>query len=403
MPAFEYDALNPAGRHKRGIGEAETARQVRQQLRKQGLTPVSVSAIEKKQADDAGGIWTIARLPASEISLMTRQLATLVRAGLPLDDALQALSEQVENKHVRHMVLAIRGRVLEGHSLSEAMSPYRRALSDLYIATIAAGEHSRDLAFVLERLADYSESRQAMQQKIRIAMIYPAILAMTALLVTMGLLVYVVPEVVQVFENSQQQLPLLTRLLIAASDFFRDWWWLLLLAVLALIVLAGWLFTKESVRRRWHQLLLATPVLKNLVRQAEAARFTRTLGILLGSGVPMLESLRIGCRALLSLPVRSAVEGSMKKVSEGEPLHSALKESRQLPPLTIHLIANGEASGNLENMLESAAEAHERNLQTSISTFLGLLEPILILLMGCVVLIIVIAILLPIFELNQLI
>ncbi len=403
MPAFEYDALNAYGNHQKGIGEADTARQIRQQLRQQGLTPVSVTELYGKRKSSNDSIWSKRYIPASEISLMTRQLATLVRAGLPLDDALQALSEQVEHKDVRRMVLTIRSRVMEGHSLSDAMSMYSHVLTNLYIATVSAGEHSRDLAFVLERLADYNENRQEMRQKVRLAMLYPCILAATALLVTMGLLVYVVPEVVQVFDKSDKDLPFITVALIATSDFFRNWWLYLIVASGASVFLVRWLFTKESVRWKWHTLLLKLPLIKNMVRQAEASRFTRTLAILLTSGVPMLEALKIGCRALSKLPVRRAVEQASKKVGEGESLHSALRETGQLPPLTIHLVANGEASGNLESMLDSAAEAHERNLQSSISTFLGLLEPVLILLMGMIVLVIVIAILLPIFELNQLV
>lgn len=403
MPAFEYAALDPSGQHKKGISQGESERQIRQQLRKQGLTPLSVLVIEKKQSTNSAPFWSRQHIPTSEISLMTRQLATLVRAGLPLDDALQALSEQVEHPEVKRMVLTIRTRVTEGHSLSEAMNPYSYALTELYIATVSAGEYSRDLALVLERLADYSETRQALSQKIRIAMMYPAILAITAMLVTAGLLIYVVPEIVQVFEHSEKQLPLITQILISVSNFMQTWWGLLLFLSIAFFAFAKWLLNKPAIKYRWHEVLLAMPMIKSLLRQADAARLTRTLGILLESGVPMLDALKIGCRSVNSLPIKESIEHATIKVREGEPLHQALKETKRLPPLTIHLVANGEASGNLESMLKSAAEAHERNLQNQISTFLGLLEPILILLMGSIVLTIVIAILLPIFELNQLV
>jgi len=403
MAAFEYAALDPQGHHRKGIREGESARQVRQHLRGQGLTPLSVVVVEKKPASATQGLWREKHIPAAEISLMTRQLATLVRAGMPLDDALQALSEQVEHAQVRRMVLAIRSRVLEGHSLSEAMDAFNHAFSDLYISTVSAGEHSRDLALVLERLADYSERRQAMAQKIKLALMYPLILAIVAMLVTAGLLIYVVPEVVQVFENTNQQLPWITRALIASSDFIREWWVVILLVIAGLVVTGNRLLQKEALRCRWHELLLKLPLLQTLIRQADAARFTRTLGILLSSGVPMLDALKIGCRAISSLPIKRSVEDAVLRVREGETLHKALRDTHKLPPLTIHLIANGEASGNLESMLKSAAEAHERNLETHISTLLGLLEPVLILLMGGIVMTIVIAILLPIFELNQLV
>ena len=403
MPAFEYSALDATGSHKKGISQGESARQVRQLLRTQGLTPISVDEVEQEEKSSSPSFWRRKKIPGSEVSLMTRQLATLVRAGLPLDDALQALSEQVEHAEVKRMVLSIRTRVTEGHSLSEAMKPYTYVFSELYIATVYAGEHSRDLALVLERLADYSESRQAMNQKIKLAMIYPVILILTALLVTAGLLIYVIPEVVSVFEHSGQELPLITTVLITISDFVRAWWGLILAVSITLIVLFQWMLSKPAILYQWHKMLLKTPLVNTLMKQSDAARFTRTLGILLSSGVPMLDSLKIACQALLCLPIRESVEQASLKVREGENLHHALQSSKQLPPLTIHLIANGEASGNLESMLENAAEAHDRNLQTHISTFLGVIEPLLILLMGAVILVIVIAILLPIFEMNQLV
>ncbi len=404
MPAFEYDALNSLGRHKRGVSEADTPRQIRQQLRREGLTPISVEPIEKKSISKTSASWKHRpRVPTSEISLLTRQLATLVRAGLPLDDSLQALSEQVEHAEAKKLVLSIRSRVMEGYSLSEAMTPFSNSFSDLYIATVSAGEHSRDLAYVLEQLADYNERKTALTQKIRLAMLYPSVLAATALLVTAGLLIYVVPEVVAVFEGTDKELPFITIVLISVSDFLAAWWLVIILFITMLTMSVVWIYQKDSVKYRCHDFFLKLPIIKNLIRQADAARFTRTLGILLASGVSMIEALAIGQRALICLPIRKAVEQSQKKVGEGETLHTALKHNQSLPPLTIHLIANGEASGNLESMLESAAEAHERNLQTQISTFLGLLEPALILMMGGIVLTIVIAILLPIFELNQLV
>ena len=199
MPSFEYAAVDANGLHQKGISEGDTERQIRQSLRSRGLMPISVKPISKKKTDVTPPFWSRKRIPAAEISLMTRQLATLVRSGMPLDDTLQALSEQVEHAEVRRMVLNIRTKVTEGYSLSEAMEQYQYALSDLYIATISAGEHSRDLALVLERLADYTETQQAMNQKIRLAMLYPTVLAIAAILVSAGLLIYVVPEVVQVF------------------------------------------------------------------------------------------------------------------------------------------------------------------------------------------------------------
>lgn len=403
MPAFEYTAIDKTGNKKQGVSQGESARHVRQLLREQGLTPLKVDEIHQKNKQSSGPSLYTRSIPQSEVTLMTRQLATLVRAGLPLDDSLKTLSEQVEHKQVLSMVQSIHAKVSEGHSLSEGMAQFPNAFSELYLATVSAGEHSRDLALVLERLADYVEQRQELTQKVKLAMLYPIVLSVVALLVTGGLLVFVVPEIVQIFENSKQELPLITRILIWISDFVQNWWFVSFLVFATVAVFLKWYLAKERPRFRFHQFLLHLPMVKSLIRQSDASRFTHTLGILLASGVPMLEALKIAISAIHSLPIRESVKQASIKVREGETLHSALKQSTKLPPMTIHLIANGEASGNLEAMLESAAKAHERNIQTQISTFLGLLEPVLILTMGMIVLFIVIAILLPIFDLNQLI
>ncbi len=403
MPAFEYIAIDKNGMHKKGIGQGESPRQIRQTLREQGLTPLNVNEISQKETQKTASSWTVRRIPQAEVTLMTRQLATLVRAGLPLDDALQTLAEQVEHKQMLSMIQAIRAKVIEGHTLSEGMSQFPNAFSDLYLATVSAGEQSRDMALVLERLADYIEQRQELAQKVKLALLYPIILSIAALFVTGGLLVYIVPEIVQIFDNSKQELPLITRTLIWVSDLVQAWWLLgFILAALSTIFLK-WYLAKEKPKFRFHQLLLKLPIVGSLILETNASRFTHTLGVLLASGVPMIEALKIATTAIHSLPIRESVRQTSIRVREGEALHQALKQSTQLPPMTIHLIANGEASGNLEDMLQNATVAHERNIKTKISIFLGLMEPVLILVMGLIVLFIVIAILLPIFELNQLI
>ena len=403
MPAFEYIAIDKTGTRKKGVSQGESAKHVRQRLREQGLNALKVEEVQRKSANKKTSLFSEPRIPQSEVTLMTRQLATLVRAGLPMDDALKTLSEQVEHKNVLNMVQAIHAKVSEGHTLSEGMSQFPNAFSKLYLATISAGEQSRDLALVLERLADYVEQRQELTQKIKLAMLYPIILTIVALLVTGGLLVFVVPEIVQIFENSKQELPTITKILISVSDLVQNWWWLMIILVIAITVFWKWYFSKPVPRFRLHQFLMSLPIVGSLIRQTDASRFTHTLGILLASGVPMLEGLKIATSAVSSEPIRQSLEQATIKVREGEPLHQALRSETKLPPMTIHLIANGESSGNLEKMLSSAAEAHEKNIQTQISTFLGLLEPVLILTMGVIVLFIVIAILLPIFDLNQLI
>ena len=403
MPAFEYIAIDKTGSRKKGVSQGESAKHVRQLLRDQGLNALKVEQVERKTTKKGKALFSTPRIPQSEVTLMTRQLATLVRAGLPMDDALKTLAEQVEHKNVLNMVQAIHAKVSEGHTLSEGMSQFPNAFSTLYLATISAGEQSRDLALVLERLADYVEQRQELTQKIKLAMLYPIILTVVALLVTGGLLIFVVPEIVQIFENSKQDLPTITKILITLSDFVQNWWWLCIILMVVVTVFWKWYFSKPGPRFSLHKFLMSLPIIGSLIRQTDASRFTHTLGILLASGVPMLEGLKIATSAVSSEPIRQSLEQATVKVREGEPLHQALRSETKLPPMTIHLIANGESSGNLEKMLGSAAEAHEKNIQTQISTFLGLLEPVLILTMGVIVLFIVIAILLPIFDLNQLI
>lgn len=403
MAAFDYVALDQRGKRHKGLKQGESARQVRQLLRESGLTPLQVDETTGKTEKSGSRHWQRERLSATELALLTRQLATLVRAGLPLDDALQALAEQVEQLKTSRIVLSVRSKVLEGHSLSEGLEQFPAVFPDLYRATISAGEHSRDLANVLERLADYSEQRHVMVQKIRLAMLYPAILSFTALLVTAGLLGFVVPEVVSVFDQSGQQLPGITVALISLSEMVQSGWYLILITLALLFLLFKTAMKKEPFQIKIHGLLLKTPMLNSLVRENNAARFTRTLSILLSSGVSLLDSLTIACRAVSNHVIKLAIERATLKVREGASLTDALKQGSNLPPLTLHLIANGEAAGTLETMLENAANSHDRNLQSRINAFLGLLEPLLILVMGGIVLVIVIAILLPIFELNQLV
>jgi general secretion pathway protein F len=299
--------------------------------------------------------------------------------------------------------LAIRSRVLEGHSLAEGLAEFPNVFSDLYRATVAAGEQSGHLDLVLERLAEYTENRQMIQQKTLLALFYPTLLSLVAFLIVVGLLVYVIPQVVQVFNNLNQTLPLLTRILIIISDLLRQWGiWLFFLLILLGVALR-YLFSFEPALIWLHRLLLYLPLISRLERGANVARFTRTLSILTESGVPLLEALQITAQVVANRVLRQVVITATDKVREGSSLHDALKRSGLFPAMTVYLIASGEASGNLEQMLERAAIMQERELEALISVLLNLFEPLLILIMGAIVLTIVMAILMPIFELNQLI
>jgi general secretion pathway protein F len=400
MAAFEYTALDAKGRTRKGVLEGDTARQIRQQLREQGLSPLTIDEVMKASQQQRR---SHTRVGAADLALFTRQLATLVKSGLALEEALRAISEQTEKARLKSLLLAVRARVLEGHSLAEGLALFPKVFPELYRATVAAGEQSGHLDIVLERLADYTETRQHIRQKTLLALFYPALLTTVALLVVVGLLAYVVPQVVQVFLTTRQELPLLTRLLIGVSDFLKDWGGILLLLLVAGIMGFSYLLRYESFLKRFHHLLLHLPLIARLERGANVSRFTRTLSILMASSVPLLDALRITAEVVSNRLIREAILLASDRVREGSSLHDALAASGLFPPMTVYLIASGESSGRLDEMLERAATTQERELESLIAIFLGLFEPLLILLMGGVVLTIVLAILMPIFELNQLV
>ena len=406
MAAYEYTVLDNKGREKKGVIEGDTARQVRQLLRDKDLMPLHIEATssqnKKRNTEAPGKVSRHRGISATDLALFTRQLATLVRAALPLDEALSAVGQQTEKQRIKSMIFAIRSKVLEGHSLASGFADYPKVFPDLYRATVAAGEQSGHLDTVLDRLADYAESRQHMSQKIAQATIYPAILTVVALLVVIGLLTYVVPQIVEVFDNTGQELPLLTRIMIGISDFLRDY--IILLAIgLTLVFFGIKKFLQIPVnKKQFHRNLLRLPVIGRLVRGLNTARFSRTLSILNSSGVPVLDALHLSAPVIANLPMRDAVIEAADRVREGSNIHTALERSKLFPPMTLHLIASGESSGRLEEMLDRAAVQQERELETLIATFMGLFEPLLIVFMGVIVLMIVLSILLPIINMNDL-
>ncbi len=403
MGAFEYSALDARGKERKGVLEGDTARQVRQQLREKGMTPLTVEAVTQRESRSSGGLQLKSGVSATELALLTRQLATLVHAALPLEEALQTVARQSERPRLQSMLLAVRSKVMEGHTLADALGDFPHVFPELYRTTVAAGEMSGHLEIVLERLADYTEKRQQMRQKIMLAMFYPTILTVIAIFVTIALLTYVVPEVVKVFDNIGQELPLLTRGLIAVSDFLRDYGlWLLVLLVFT-VVSFSYLLRNPVMLFQWHRKVMRLPLIGRLVRGLNASRFSRTFSILSASGVPVLDAMRISAEVMSNLPMREAVQQASDRVREGSNIARALEHSRYFPPMTLHLIASGESSGKLETMLERAADNQERELETVIAAVMGMFEPLLILVMGGVVLLIVLAILLPIFNLNQMV
>lgn len=403
MGAFEYTAVDSSGKESRGILEGDTARHVRQVLRDRQLLPLTVTEVAEREASRQRSFTLRPTMSATDLAMVTRQLATLVQSALPLEEALLAVSEQTESPRVKSVLIGVRSKVMEGHTLAAGFGDFPKAFPEIYRATVAAGEQSGHLDAVLERLADYTEGRQVLRQKIQNAMIYPIVLTVLALLIVSGMLVYVVPKVVGVFSNTGHQLPGLTVFLIGLSDLLRSYGIFLVLAIIAAVFAARRALRRPGPRRWLDKLLLRTPLVAKLVRGSNTARFTRTLSILTGSGVPVLEALRISAAVVTSMPMREAVEGAAERVREGAPIGKSLAVGGYFPPICVHLISSGEASGELETMLGRAAANQEREMDGLIAALLGILEPALIVTMGVIVLIIVLAILMPIFELNQLV
>ncbi|MFW5427552.1 MAG: type II secretion system inner membrane protein GspF [Methylophagaceae bacterium] len=403
MPAFEYIALNAKGKEETGILDGDNAKQVRQLLRDSNLTPLEINQVEKSENGDKNKPKRAGRVKAADLALLTRQLATLVQSGSPLEEALATTAKQTEKRNIRHILTAVRTRVVEGYSLADGLKTYPTVFPAMYRATIAAGEQSGHLDAVLERMADYTESRQETQTRIANAMFYPVILTIVSIAIVAGLLGFIVPKIIAVFDNMGQELPPMTRGLIIVSDFVRDYG----LYIGAVLVVLYIIFKQAIKMPKWryiyHSFLLKLPMIKKMVRGINTARFARTLSILASSGVPILDAMSISAKVVQNLPMRQAIETAAHKVREGKAINRALDQAGYFPPMTVHLIASGESSGRLDEMLERAAIQQERETDSMLTNMLGLFEPILILVMGGVVLLIVLSILLPILNLNQLV
>ncbi len=404
MAAYEYQALDAKGRRKHGVLEADSARQIRQQLREQGLTPLEVTeTVEKAQREAIGfSLWRPS-ISTADLALITRQLATLVAAALPIEESLKAVAEQCEKPKQRTLISAVRGKVLEGHAMAEAMGTFPSVFDQLYRAMVAAGEKSGHLEKVLNRLADYTEQRQQMKNKLLQAMIYPIVLTLVAVGVIAILLSSVVPKVVEQFVHMKQQLPLSTRVLMGASDFVRDYGlWLVLLAGLGLVFFRWW-NRKPERRIRYHALLLRLPVIGRVARGINTARYARTLSILNSSAVPLLEGMRISGEVLTNDYARACLVEASERVREGSSLRTALEQTKLFPPMMLHMIASGERSGELDSMLERAADNQDREFEGQVNIALGVFEPALVVSMAAIVLFIVMSILQPILELNNMV
>lgn len=396
MAAFNYQALASNGKKVKGILEADSAKQVRQQLRDQGLLPVEVEQASEQSSGSGLSFQLFSpSMSVADLSLLTRQLATLVGSGLPLEECLRAVADQSETKRVRSIMMAVRSRVLEGYGLAESMGSYKRAFPTLYRATVSAGEKSGNLDAVLERLADYVENQQETRARITQAATYPAILLLVAISVVILLLVKVMPGLIDSLVASGQELPGPTLFLLNVSQGLQQWWWLMLLA-LALMILGLYQFNKADTRRvKTHSVLLALPLIGKIMRGFNIGRYTSTLAILTRSGVPLVDAMQIATQVVAVLPMRYALEKAMKQVKEGGSLSQATKDTRFFPPMMVHMIASGEKSGELDQMLERSAQAQERTVKDLVTTIVTLFEPLILLILGSVVLFIVLSVVLP--------
>lgn len=400
MAAYRYEALNADGRTITGVVQADTARQARNLLRAQGLLPASIGQVQARE--NARQAWARG-LSSAELSLLTRQMATLLDSGLTMEQSLNALIEEAAEPLTREVLTGVKTEVTAGSSLAGALGTQEKSFPEFYRALVHGGEESGALPTVLQNLADYLDTRQALRQKTTLALIYPILVTTVAVLIVTGLLIYVVPQVVQVFQQSRQSLPVLTRALIGLSDFLREAWPYLAVIIVGTTVGARLALRRPALKRRWHLLLLGLPWLGSMIRSVNTSRFASTLAILVGGGVPLLAALTSGARVMTNVVMQEAIARAIERVREGTSVARALGETRAFPPLLTHLVASGEASGKLEQMLERAARLETQALERRLAVFLTVLEPAMILVMGGVVLMIVLAILLPIIEINQLV
>ena len=405
MPAFRYEAVDTGGATKKGVLNADSARAARSELRTQGLVPLKVDAISA-QVDAAGVAKSRGfgeHLSTTELALFTRQLASLLEAGLPLEQAFTALLEQAERPYLRDLIASIRSEVIGGAALSDVLGRHPRDFAEIYRALVASGEQIGQLSRVLSRLADYIERRNALVQKVKLAFTYPAIVTVVAFSIVIFLLTYVVPQIVSVFANTKQKLPVLTIIMLAVSDFVRHYG-----IVVAIALVGAWFGWRRSLenpalKRRWHTWLLTAPLYGKFERSLNTARFASTLAITTGSGVPILRALQTSRDTLSNVAMQELVDEASDAVREGVSLARALSAQKHFPPMLIHMIRAGEITGELPAMLDRAAGAQEADLERRTLTIAGLLEPALILAMGVVVLLIVLAVLMPIIEINQLV
>lgn len=404
MAAFAYKAIDKSGRNKNGVMEGDNARQVRQQLREQSLMPLEVEQVADKERRSQSGLSLFKpRISPSDLALLTRQLATLVEASLPIEEALLAVAEQCEKPRQKNMMMAVRSKVVEGHGLADSMAEFPYVFDTLYRAMVAAGEKSGHLDTVLNRLADYTEKRQQTRSQITQAAIYPMLMMFFAMAIVILLLTVVVPKIVGQFDHMGQDLPTITKVMIAISDWLRDYGLFLGLVIALSIVVMNRVLMQPAMKLRYHRFILTMPLIGKVSRGLNTARFARTLSILTSSAVPLLESMKISSDVLENLHIKGTINEAAINVKEGSSLRASLDNTKMFPPMMMHMIASGERSGELQQMLGRAADNQDREFEALVGVSLKVFEPVLIVTMAAVVLFIVMAILQPILALNNMV
>ncbi|WP_206483211.1 type II secretion system inner membrane protein GspF [Thalassotalea sp. G2M2-11] len=405
MAAFDYQAVDNRGKIKKGVIEGDTPRHVRTLLRDQGLMPTEVtpSLMKSKQKQSSSGFGRSKKITATELALLTRQLATLVESGLPLEESLLAVAEQCEKNTLKSMVMAVRTKITEGYGLAESMAEFPQVFNHLYRAMVAAGEKSGHLDKVLNRLADYTEQRQKLRSQMVQAMVYPSIMTVVAIGVIVVLLTSVVPQIIGQFEHMGANLPGTTQFLISTSEFLQHYGLAILVLIIVAVVIFLQMMKKSSFKYQVHQKILSMPGLGKVIRGINTARFARTLSILTASAVPLLESMTIAGEVLDNLYIKDKVKQAADKVREGSSLRLSLEQTKLFPPMMLHMIASGEKSGELEHMLGRAADNQDREFEALVNISLKAVEPAIMVTMAGIVLFIVMAILQPILQLNTLI
>ncbi|MFQ3196368.1 MAG: general secretion pathway protein F [Paraglaciecola sp.] len=404
MAAFTYKAMDHNGKNKNGVLEGDNARQIRQQLREQNLIPLEVEQVADKEHKSANQFSLFKpSISTSDLALLTRQLATLVESSIPIEEALLAVAEQSEKPRQKNMMMAVRSKVVEGHNLADAMGEFPHIFDELFRAMVAAGEKSGHLDTVLNRLADYTEKRQQTRSQITQAMVYPSLMMFFALGIVLLLLTVVVPKIVGQFEHMGQDLPTITRILISISEWMQSYGLIFIMVLVAIAIVVKQVLQQPVMKKRYHKFILRLPLLGKVSKGLNTARFARTLSILTSSAVPLLESMKISSDVLENLHIRDAVKQASGNVKEGSSLRAALEQTKVFPPMMMHMIASGERSGELQQMLGRAADNQDREFEALVGVSLKVFEPMLIVTMAGIVLFIVMAILQPILALNNMV